>query len=236
MARTPLYKITETEMLSRIAKGKWEIGRRLPNEFELADEFGVSQGTMRRALISLEGMGYLSRKPGRGTLVAAPVAVKDEGKASGPALSPVLLDADGGPLLLTPFRTRATTRAATVEEADAMGTARVAVLERTLKSGPDRAAMDVVAVPESLIAKLDEAAPADLAALLAHHGITPARLSAAAHAEMTDMAQSVALSTDRHAALLVVRMAAHDAAGRVIAAQILRVALPGAQLAHIEAE
>lgn len=231
MARTPLYKITETEMLSRIAKGKWEIGRRLPNEFELADEFGVSQGTMRRALISLEGMGYLSRKPGRGTLVAAPQAVKDKG----PALNPVLLDADGAPLLLTPFRTRAATRASSAQEADVMGTARVAVLERTLKSGPDRAAMDMVAVPESLIPRLDEAAPAELSALLAHHGITPARLSANAHAEMTDMAQSVALSTDRHAALLVVRMTAHDAAGRVIAAQILRVALPGAQLAHIEA-
>jgi DNA-binding GntR family transcriptional regulator len=72
MARTPLYKAAETEMIRRIEAGEWEVGKRLPNEFVLADEFKVSQGTMRRALMTLEGMGLLNRKPGRGTLVARP--------------------------------------------------------------------------------------------------------------------------------------------------------------------
>jgi DNA-binding FadR family transcriptional regulator len=74
MARTPLYKAAETEMIRRIEKGEWEVGKRLPNEFVLAEEFKVSQGTMRRALMTLEGMGLLNRKPGAGRLWPSPPA------------------------------------------------------------------------------------------------------------------------------------------------------------------
>ncbi len=229
MARTPLYLTAQTEMMSRIASGTWEVGRRLPNEFELAAEFGVSQGTMRRALISLEEKGVLNRKPGRGTLVAANAPTRTTAQAS---VTPCLLDADGAHLKLVPFRGRTTTRAATAAEADTMGTDRVAILERTLKCGGARAALEAVVVPEAMIATLDEDAPVELATLLAHHGIDAARLSADARAEMTDMGQSVALSVDRHTALLVVRMAAYNASGQVIARQILRVAAPGARLSH----
>lgn len=228
MARTPLYQTATTEMLSRIANGTWEVGRRLPNEFELAAEFGVSQGTMRRALISLEEKGVLNRKPGRGTLVAANAPVASPARA----LTPCLLNADGAPLALMPFRGRTTTREATAAEADAMGTARVATLERTLKCDGARAAIEAVVVPEALIDALDEDAPVELAALLAHHDIVAARMSAEARAEVTDMGQSVALSVDRYTALLVVRMAAYDATGQVIARQILRIAAPGARLSH----
>jgi len=42
MARTPLYKAAETEMIRRIETGEWEVGTRLPNEFVLAEEFKVS--------------------------------------------------------------------------------------------------------------------------------------------------------------------------------------------------
>ncbi|MEX3014063.1 GntR family transcriptional regulator [Gymnodinialimonas hymeniacidonis] len=231
MARTPLYKAAESEMIARIEKGDWEVGRRLPNEFILADEFGVSQGTMRRALITLEGRGYLSRKPGRGTLVAAKAPAQDTTKVS--AQTPVLCGADGAPLALEPFRGRTATRAATASEATSMGCERVAVLERTLKYRGARAALEAVAVPVDLIPKLDEDAPANLADLLDHHGITCAAVRADARAEVTDMSQSVALSSDRHTALLVVRTAAFDASDRVIARQILRVAVEDARLVYL---
>lgn len=81
MARTPLYKTAEAEILRRIRAGDWPPGLRLGNEFDLAAEFGVSQGTMRRALMAVEAMGYLDRKPGRGTLVAAP---REAGAAAPP--------------------------------------------------------------------------------------------------------------------------------------------------------
>ncbi|ABD56621.1 GntR family transcriptional regulator [Jannaschia sp. CCS1] len=228
MARTPLYQTVETDMITRITKGEWEVGRRLPNEFGLADEFGVSQGTMRRALISLEGMGYLSRKPGRGTIVAARAAAA----APTVGVAPVLLDGDGDPLTMDPFRARRDTRRATPAEADTMGCERVAVLERTLKHKGRRAALDVVVVPEALVDTLDEDAPAALKPLLEHHGITPARIEAEARAEVTDMAGSVALSVERYTALLVIRTAAYGADGQVIARQIQRIAVENARLAH----
>ncbi len=70
VAAEPLYKRAETEMITRIVERVWRPGMRLPNEFELAAEFGVSQGTIRKALVSLERRGLLTRSPGRGTSVA----------------------------------------------------------------------------------------------------------------------------------------------------------------------
>ncbi|WP_224816072.1 GntR family transcriptional regulator [Hasllibacter sp. MH4015] len=228
MARTPLYKAAETQMIARIKEGDWEVGRRLPNEFQLADEFGVSQGTMRRALISLEDMGYLNRKPGRGTLVATNMPTKP----SAPAPVPRLLTEDGTPLVLDPFRARTDTRGATPGEADLFGSNRLATMERTLKCNGTRAAVDEVVVPEALIPALDEDAPADLASLLQAHGQEAARITATARAEMTDMALSVALSTDRHTPLLCVTSVALDGSGAAIARQVLRIAMRGVTLAH----
>jgi len=65
----PLYQRAEQVMLERIAGRDWPPGLRLPNEFELAEEFGVSQGTIRKALTSLESRGLIERRPGRGTTV-----------------------------------------------------------------------------------------------------------------------------------------------------------------------
>lgn len=70
LASEPLYKRAEAEMVARIVAGDWRPGMRLPNEFDLAAEFGVSQGTIRKALVSLERRGLLTRSPGRGTSVA----------------------------------------------------------------------------------------------------------------------------------------------------------------------
>lgn len=236
MARQPLYQIVETDMIARITKGEWEVGRRLPNEFGLADEFKVSQGTMRRALISLEGMGYLNRKPGRGTIVAARTGRK--ASATTAPARPALLDADGAPLALDPFRSRNGTRRATSHEADILGAARVATLERTLKHNGSRAALEELVVSEAALSaasevSLSEDAPVPLGEHLTRLGLAPARIEAQAQAEMTDMSQSVALSTDRHTALLCVRSIAFDAADTAIAVQVLKLAVPGAQLVHI---
>lgn len=57
-------------MTSRIAQRVWAPGDQLPNEFELAREFDVSQGTIRKALVAMERRGLLVRSPGRGTMVS----------------------------------------------------------------------------------------------------------------------------------------------------------------------
>ena len=224
MARTPLYKAAETEMIRRIDSGEWQVGRRLPNEFVLAEEFGVSQGTMRRALMSLEAMGYLDRKPGRGTLVSRPSAATVQ---SAPSRTMILTGPEGAPLDLEVFRARATTRGTTPEEADLFGAARLVTLERMLRRSGTRIALDDVVVPEALIPELDEDAPAELSDLLTAIGLPFDRIEDRLTGTITTMSDSVALSCDRYTALLVLTRTAHDAEGRVIARQALRLIADG---------
>jgi len=223
MARVPLYKAAETEMIRRIRAGEWEVGLRLPNEFGLADEFGVSQGTMRRALMTLEGMGLLARKPGRGTIVAAKTPAKST-KTAPRAQNPDRLRADqGAAIVLDVFRARAGTRGAKPAEQALFGTTRLATLERTLKQDGTRFALDEVAVPEKLLPALDEDAPADLLDLLRSHGLKATQMEDHLTAGLTSMSDSVALSCDRHTALLILTRTARDASGRIVARQVLRM-------------
>lgn len=69
LTAAPLYKRAEEAMIARIVSRVWSPGMRLPNELKLATEFGVSQGTIRKALASLEQRGLLARSPGSGTTV-----------------------------------------------------------------------------------------------------------------------------------------------------------------------
>ncbi|MCW5253457.1 GntR family transcriptional regulator [Streptomyces sp. SHP 1-2] len=55
----------------RIAGGEWPAHHRLKSEPELAQEFGVSRGTLRRALTTLIEEGLLRQVRGRGTFVTS---------------------------------------------------------------------------------------------------------------------------------------------------------------------
>jgi GntR family transcriptional regulator len=56
-------------LAERIATAEWKPGATIPNESDLAREFGVSAGTMRKALDLMEGERLLTRRQGRGTFV-----------------------------------------------------------------------------------------------------------------------------------------------------------------------
>lgn len=66
----PLYSQVKALMLQRLIAGQWRPGQLLPSEFQLADEFGVSQGTVRKALDALAAENVVVRRQGRGTFVA----------------------------------------------------------------------------------------------------------------------------------------------------------------------
>jgi GntR family transcriptional regulator len=68
----PLYLQLRDALVERIASGQWKPGTVVPNEGDLAREFGVSPGTMRKALDLMEAMRLLTRRPGRGTFVNDP--------------------------------------------------------------------------------------------------------------------------------------------------------------------
>ncbi|MBV9782975.1 MAG: GntR family transcriptional regulator [Acidisphaera sp.] len=66
----PLYAQVKNRLVQRIGSGAWKPGEMLPNEFQLAAEYKVSQGTVRKALLSLEADRLIVRRQGRGTYVA----------------------------------------------------------------------------------------------------------------------------------------------------------------------
>ncbi len=66
----PLYAQVKSLLLKRIGSGGWKPGEMLPNEYELAAEYRVSQGTVRKALMALETDKMLVRRQGVGTFVA----------------------------------------------------------------------------------------------------------------------------------------------------------------------
>ena len=67
----PLYAQVRTLMVAAIVEGRWQPGDALPSENQLAAEYGVSQGTLRKALDALAADNLVVRHQGRGTFVAA---------------------------------------------------------------------------------------------------------------------------------------------------------------------
>jgi len=66
----PLYVQLRTDLARRIARGDWKRGENIPNELELAREYGLSPGTVRKALEWMEETRLIVRQQGRGTFVA----------------------------------------------------------------------------------------------------------------------------------------------------------------------
>jgi GntR family transcriptional regulator len=66
----PLYAQVKNLLVKRIGSGAWRPGELLPSEFELAAEYNVSQGTVRKAMMALEADRLIVRRQGRGTYVA----------------------------------------------------------------------------------------------------------------------------------------------------------------------
>jgi GntR family transcriptional regulator len=69
MSRSSLVDVTENSLRDRLAPGRARPGDRLPPEQELAEELGVSRGTLRLALERLESNGEIVRRQGSGTFV-----------------------------------------------------------------------------------------------------------------------------------------------------------------------
>lgn len=66
-----LFEKVELGIRAKIRDGIWSPDKPIPNELELAKLFGVSQGTVRRALKELTDSGILHRHQGKGTFVTS---------------------------------------------------------------------------------------------------------------------------------------------------------------------
>ncbi|HZV55794.1 MAG TPA: GntR family transcriptional regulator [Rhodocyclaceae bacterium] len=68
---SPLYRQIKSLILQALEGGEWRPGEVIPSETELAVRFGVSQGTVRKAIDELAAENHLLRRQGKGTYVAS---------------------------------------------------------------------------------------------------------------------------------------------------------------------
>lgn len=66
----PLYDQIKILLTQSLIAGEWRPGEAIPSEMDLAVRFGVSQGTVRKAIDELAAENILVRKQGKGTYVA----------------------------------------------------------------------------------------------------------------------------------------------------------------------
>lgn len=65
----PLHIQLREALIQRIASGAWRPGAAIPNEIDIAREYGLSAGTVRKALDWMEQAHLVIRQQGRGTFV-----------------------------------------------------------------------------------------------------------------------------------------------------------------------
>ena len=68
---SPLYRQIKSLILQGLESGEWRPGESIPSETELASRFGVSQGTVRKAIDEMAAENLLVRRQGKGTYVAS---------------------------------------------------------------------------------------------------------------------------------------------------------------------
>ncbi len=67
---SPLYRQIKGFLIRSLEAGEWGPGDAIPSEWELAERFNVSQGTVRKAIDEMAAENLLVRRQGKGTFVA----------------------------------------------------------------------------------------------------------------------------------------------------------------------
>lgn len=69
MSRGRLSRLASDTLLSRIVRGVWKPGDRLPSERQLSEQLGMSRASVREAIRGLEAMGLVDVRHGQGAFV-----------------------------------------------------------------------------------------------------------------------------------------------------------------------
>src|SRR5262249_59967487 len=80
----PMYRRLADAIAERIARGELASGEKLPPQREIARRLGVNVTTVTRAFASLQQLGLVEARPGRGTLVASRDGSEEGGFTSAP--------------------------------------------------------------------------------------------------------------------------------------------------------
>jgi len=87
---SPMFRQIAWELERQIAQGELPPGRKLPDERHLAQRFGVSRVTIRKALGILEQDGLIIRSRAKGTFVAGPESWPQAHASPGGAPVPIV--------------------------------------------------------------------------------------------------------------------------------------------------
>lgn len=73
--------IAAEQILEAIQRGDYPLGGKLPSEFELAEQMGVSRPSIREALSALQAMAVIESRPGSGNYVIHMPSTSEEDDA-----------------------------------------------------------------------------------------------------------------------------------------------------------
>lgn len=76
--RRHLVSQIEEELLRYIQESPVPVGEKIPNEFDLSQQFNAGRSTIREAVKSLASRGVLEVRQGAGTFVISPSTVEDD--------------------------------------------------------------------------------------------------------------------------------------------------------------
>lgn len=71
MAEAPRWPVVAESIAASIRSGQYDVGGRLPRAGDLAREYGVAEGTARKAIARLADRGWLRVRPNVGIFVQA---------------------------------------------------------------------------------------------------------------------------------------------------------------------
>ena len=75
---SPLYQQIKALIVQSLEQAEWKPGELIPSEIELAQRYGVSQGTVRKAIDELAQDNLVVRRQGKGTFVATHNEVRSQ--------------------------------------------------------------------------------------------------------------------------------------------------------------
>ncbi len=82
--------VAAEQLITAIKAGMFPVGSKLPSEFELAEQMGVSRPSIREALSALQAVGLITSRPGSGNYVLKVPSTDEEQDA------PHLIESEAG--------------------------------------------------------------------------------------------------------------------------------------------
>ena len=144
MEKKLLGRRVEDALLDYILQEPIEIGQKIPNEYELAEKFGVGRSTVREAVKGLVSKGILEVHRGSGTFVVSTSSLEEDplGLSRFPDKYKLALELFDVRLMIEPEIAVLACENATEEELDQLQKL-CAEVEELCRSGEDHTAKDV---------------------------------------------------------------------------------------------